>query len=70
MKKTSYAKSHSKWSNFKLMLVTLFMAISVNLFWLILVFKESFEQAYFIMFLSLSISFILLGVLGLTRFKR
>lgn len=67
------ARSHSKWSNFKLTLKSLLLVISFNLLWVILFFKDKLSETNQLLFYSLlgldSIVIILL-MISFHNFKR
>jgi hypothetical protein len=67
------ARSHSKWSNFKLTLKSLLLVISFNLLWVILFFKDKLSennQLLFYSLLGLDAIVIILLMISFHNFKR
>ncbi len=70
---TSLAKSHSKWSNFKLTLKSLLLVISFNALWVILLYKDELTNIQSFMFsLVLVIDLLILNLcmISFRKFKR
>ncbi len=70
---TSLAKSHSKWSNFKLTLKSLLLVISFNALWVILFFKNELNNVNNFMFyllLIIDIVILILAMISFRKFKR
>ena len=67
------ARSHSKWSNFKLTLKSLLLVISFNLLWVILFFKDKLSETNQLLFyslLGLDCIVIILLMISFHNFKR
>ena len=71
MAKNSIERSHSKWSNFKLSLLSLVASIAFSGIWFVLIFKESFSnENQFYLVLAVNAVLIILSILLFSRFKR
>lgn len=71
MAKNSIERSHSKWSNFKLSLLSLVASIAFSGIWFVLIFKESFSnENQFYLVLAVNAVLMILSILLFSRFKR
>ena len=70
MKKNQIERSHSKWSNFKLTINILLLIIFFYSLWIILIFKDVFNQHIFYIISATDILLLLLILLSLKKFKR
>ena len=70
MEKTSLEKSHSKWSNFKLTILCLFITIIVSCIWIVICFINYFKLAYFVLILLGLLLLLILFIYLLIKFKR
>lgn len=67
---SSLEKSHSKMSNFKLTLLSIFELISFQAFWLVLGFKEQLGAIRFTALLIAFIALFVISILMMRKFKR
>lgn len=70
MEKTSLEKSHSKWSNFKLTIVCLFLTISVSAIWSAIVFIKYIPFNIAVIILGVATVVLFFNIFLLVKFKR
>ncbi|MBQ7152599.1 MAG: hypothetical protein IJR83_01515 [Clostridia bacterium] len=68
--KTSLEKSHSKWSNFKLTLLSVLTSLFVTCFWVTLALKDKLDTTIFTVALIVSGVLTAFGLALFNAFKR